>query len=76
MNVVESLTSRNPEMLIFWGAIALIALVPMIGYFLVEWRKHEADAALKRDMLQRGMSADEIERVLRAGSKSSHYEKE
>jgi hypothetical protein len=32
-------------------------------------RANEADAALKQEMLDRGMSAEEIERVIRASSK-------
>lgn len=32
-------------------------------------RTNEADAALKQEMLERGMSAAEIERVIRASSK-------
>jgi hypothetical protein len=53
---------------IFWGAIVLICVVPSISYYLYRWRKTELDAELKREMLARGMSADEIERVLAAGS--------
>ncbi|MBI3409634.1 MAG: hypothetical protein HY040_14940 [Planctomycetes bacterium] len=38
--------------------------------FINRWYKHrqaEIDAALKHEMLQRGMSADDIERILAAG---------
>jgi len=56
--------------LIFWGAIVLISVVPSVSYFLYRWRKSELDAELKREMITRGMSADEIERVLAAGSPS------
>jgi pentatricopeptide repeat protein len=38
---------------------------------LVEMRKTEAVAALKQDMLNRGMSADEIRMVIEAGSPES-----
>jgi hypothetical protein len=34
-------------------------------------RIHEADAALKQEMLDRGMSAEEIERVVRASARRS-----
>jgi len=37
----------------------------------VELRKTEAAATLKQDMLNRGMSADEIRMVIEAGSKES-----
>jgi hypothetical protein len=38
-----------------------------------EWRRlktNEIDASLKQQMLDKGMGADEIERVLRASSRS------
>jgi hypothetical protein len=52
--------------LIFWGAILLICIVPSISYYLYKWRKTELEADLKHDMIARGMSAEEIERVLSA----------
>jgi hypothetical protein len=52
--------------LIFWGAILLICVVPSISYYLYKWRKSELEADLKHEMIARGMSADEIERVLSA----------
>jgi hypothetical protein len=58
------------DTLIFWAAIVLICVVPSISYYVYRWRKVELDAELKRDMIARGMSADEIERVLAAGSPS------
>jgi hypothetical protein len=52
--------------LVFWGAIVLICVVPSISFYLYKWRKTELETELKRDMIARGMSADEIERVLGA----------
>lgn len=52
--------------LVFWGAIVLICTVPVVCHYWCENRRAEQEAALKRDMLQRGMSAEEIERVLAA----------
>ena len=64
--------------LIFWGAIVLICCVPSISFYLYKWRKTELETDLKRDMIARGMSADEIERVLGAklspGEDRSHSE--
>ena len=63
--------SRNPgnlAMVIFWGMIFLTILVT---YGMKTWRKHEAarmEHELKLEMLSRGMSADDIERVLAAKS--------
>ena len=55
----------------FW--ICVIGL-PVLGWVLTEaaanWRRvkvSEQAAALKQSMIERGMSADEIERVLQAG---------
>src|SRR5436309_3231413 len=49
---------------------AVVAGVVTLGVFIARYwtkvRRAEIDAALKHDMLQRGMGADEIERVLRA----------
>jgi hypothetical protein len=66
----ESL-SREPGVLpmtLFWGAIFFTIIVT---YAIKTWRKHEAakmEHELKLEMLNRGMSADEIERVLAAKS--------
>jgi hypothetical protein len=45
----------------------------LLGFYTQkqEQRRAEITAALKQDMLNRGMSADEISMVLEAGSKSS-----
>jgi hypothetical protein len=61
-----------------WGPIGIIGLigatiVAIIGF--IQWRKvriAEMEATLKQQMLDRGMSADEITRVLAATSASSH----
>lgn len=60
----------------------LIGLVAVVGGLLcgiiaivmgcwLELRRTETSAALKQDMLNRGMSADEIRTVLEAGSRES-----
>lgn len=51
------------------GGLICGAIV-MIGEFWRRIRKAEIDAKLKTDMLDRGMSAEEIKTVLEAGSKS------
>ena len=63
----------------FWQLILLliigggltISLVAIVGAFWTDIRKREISAALKQDMLSRGMSADEIRIVLDAGTKRS-----
>jgi hypothetical protein len=56
----------NNPMLIFWGAITLMCIVPVIAGAWYKIRKAELEAGLKREMIERGMSADEICRVLHA----------
>ncbi len=57
----------NP-MFIFWGAIVILSVVPTITYYWHKTRKAEMDADLKMRMLEMGMSASDIERVLKAES--------
>jgi hypothetical protein len=46
----------------------LIPIVAIVTSYLRAVRQAELDASLKQDMLQRGMSAEEIIRVLQARS--------
>jgi hypothetical protein len=55
--------------LIFWTAIALICIVPSISHYWWKIRKMEIEAALKQEMIQKGMSADDVQKVLDAGKK-------
>ena len=52
---------------VFWTAITIMVVAPSLGYSWSSVRRAEIDANLKRDMIARGMSADEIQRVLAAG---------
>jgi hypothetical protein len=56
---------------VFWIAIVLISVVPTTTYYWHRTRKAEMDADLKMRMLEMGMSANDIERVLRAESQES-----
>jgi hypothetical protein len=68
--MIELLT-ENP-----WLPIPCLALlIPIFGIifgtitnYLTAVRKAELEASLKQDMLQRGMSADEIKTVIEASS--------
>lgn len=53
---------ENPEIL-----AALVPIVAIGGYFWYAAVKKRSDNELKRSMVERGMSADEIERILNAG---------
>jgi hypothetical protein len=65
------LTHFNPGQIIALVAVGgglLIALSAIIGGF---WH-HARLTSLKQDMVNRGMSADEIRAVIEAGSKDHH----
>ncbi len=51
-----------------FGMIVLLVAIPVIASTWREVAKDRADAELKRAMIERGMSVDEIERVLKAKS--------
>ncbi len=63
---------------IYWYHLLQEALIPLAGCLVgiaaviaVSWsrlERHRAEVELKRDMVARGMSAEEIERVLAAKS--------
>ena len=62
--------------------MGLVVVVPVVaivfGSLTSAWekiRKAEIDAALKHEMIQRGMSADEIRQVLEASSKGRKSKK-
>jgi hypothetical protein len=59
----------NNSSLIFWGSVTLMVTVPSIAYYWYKIRKAELDHELKREMIQRGMSAEEICQVMRASSR-------
>jgi hypothetical protein len=49
----------------------LVAIAGLVVWLSLQWRLHrrtEMEIALKRDMLNRGMTVDEIERVIQATS--------
>ena len=48
-----------------------IPIVGIIAYFWHKTEKAKSENDLKRSMIERGMSADEIERVVAAGSHDS-----
>jgi hypothetical protein len=53
------------------GILFLTVAVPTSWHYWCQYRRNELDAALKHDMLQRGMSAEEIRLVLEASSGKS-----
>lgn len=69
---MQELLVANPWL----AVVGLAMLIPLtaivfgtVTSYLVKTRRAELDAALKQEMLQRGMSAEEIQMVLAASSK-------
>jgi hypothetical protein len=62
-----------PELMGFLvvGGGLLMGFVAIVGSFWTDIRKKEIAAGLKQDMLNRGMSAEQIRLVLDAGTKRS-----
>jgi hypothetical protein len=50
----------------FWLAIAAMCIVPAALHYMRQMKLDEQQAQLKRDMIARGMSPEDIERVLAA----------
>ena len=55
----------------FWVAVVIMSVVPTLIYYWHKTRKAEMDADLKMRMLEMGMSATDIEKVLNAESPKS-----
>jgi hypothetical protein len=66
MDMYDLLSNFN---FVFWSAVTLIVIVPTVAYFWASVRQAEVEANLKRDMIARGMSAEEIQRVLECSKK-------
>jgi len=75
----EPLVEKNPALLIpilsVVGA-AVVFLVWIIAHYWAKIRRMELEAALKKDMLNRGLSPAEIERVLLASATARPQQKE
>ncbi len=66
--MLEALAER-PEILIPFGIFGPIAITALLITGMIVWRMHQKtklEIELKLEMLSRGMSADDIERVLAA----------
>ena len=77
----EFLTSNGSELVIFGFAfLTVVAVLTPVVLFVVQWRRlrqaeieatlyrAELETSLKKDMLNRGMSAEEIQKVLQASA--------
>lgn len=64
-NVIEKLFS-DKQILTLFMALS-VPIIMFVGYFWHKIIKTRSDNELKRSMLERGMSAQEIEQVINAG---------
>ena len=60
---------------VFWIAIVALSVIPTFIYHWHKTRRAEMDADLKMRMLEMGMSASDIERVLKAESPETQARK-
>lgn len=63
---MESLLG-NPMFVIF-AFLTITSVAHTIGHYWTKYQRITMDASLKHEMIQRGMSADDIEKVLAASS--------
>ena len=64
--------AKDPALLIpivLFVGLALVGITAIVAHYWRAVRQAEMDTALKQDMLKRGLSVEEIERVLRASER-------
>jgi hypothetical protein len=71
MDLLSHLNGRDLIILVSVVGGLLCAITAIIAAHWQKIRRAEIAAALKQDMLNRGMSADEIRTVLEAGRRAS-----
>ena len=60
---------KNPDpLLLICAWFTITSVTSTVAYYWHKLQKAELEASLKQEMIQRGMSADEIERVIQASS--------
>ena len=68
---VNTFISRlQPSDLIAFSIFGIGGLIALVAIISAQWRLHkrtELEIGLKQEMIARGMSAEEIERVIKAG---------
>src|SRR5262245_6110709 len=75
--MAELLSRLRSEDLVVVVLFLLCFLAGLTVWLSLQWRLHrrsELEGALKQDMLNRGMSAEDIERVLRASSRRTEMD--
>ena len=74
----QFISKLQPHDLVTVLVLTLGAVIALVAIIATQWRMHkrtEVEAALKQEMLARGMSAEDIERVIKSGATSSQCEK-
>jgi hypothetical protein len=70
--MIEALLENEDA--VFWLAIVVMAVVPPVSiavtHYMLRTRKAELEASLKMRMLEMGMTAEDIERVITAEGSS------
>src|SRR5262249_20392129 len=68
--ITDFIHRSNPDevfpLVLIFGGSAVVAIVAIVAAFIYASKKRDSDAALKHEMIARGMSADEIQQVLSA----------
>ena len=62
------------EKIVFWIAVAVMCVTPALAWAWCTAKKSKYENELKRTMIEQGMSADDIDRVLKAGSSGDDKE--
>jgi hypothetical protein len=65
-NLLSRMSSNDLAVVIFFTIVCLTGIIGFMGTLWFKHRRTEMEIALKQDMLNRGMSAEDIERVMRA----------
>jgi type II secretory pathway component PulM len=65
-----SLTPDEREMIIGFGSIVLVLIAWMVTLMIQKMHRARLDDALKRELVERGMSAQEIVGIIEASSAS------
>jgi hypothetical protein len=63
-----SLTQDEREMIIFFGTVALVLITWMVTWAVQKIHRARMEDALKRELVERGMSASEIIGIIEATS--------
>ncbi len=66
---LSRLSGNDAGLFLFLACCLVLGIASIIGVVWYKLRKAEIDASLKQDMLNRGMSAEEIKTILEAADK-------